>query len=87
MINRIYEIQEGYHIDLERVIAVRQFVDIEGQGRSRRRKCWIEIYTDSDQIIVVDCVDIDSLQDTYNMIVNAWQAYANDIEPCYRFEN
>ena len=77
MIDRIYEIREGFCIDLERVIAVRQFVDIEGQGRSRHQKCWVEIYMDCDQIMVVDCGGIEDLQDTFNMIIRAWETYAN----------
>lgn len=77
MINRIYEIKEGFSIDLERIIAVRQFIDIEGQGKSRHKKCWFEIYMDCDQIVVVDCSDVEELEDLYNLIINAWQTYAN----------
>lgn len=77
MPNRIYEIREGFSIDLERVIAVRQFIDIEGQGKNRRKKCWFEVYMDCDQIVVVDCSSVEELEDSYNLLINAWQTYAN----------
>ena len=77
MIDRIYEIREGFHIDLGRIIAVRQFVDIERKGNVRHRHCWIEVYMDCDQIVVVDCVSVNDLQDEYNLILRAWQTFAN----------
>ncbi len=77
MISRIYEIRTGFNIDLERVIAIRQFIDIEGEGRNRYQKCWFEIYMDCDQIIVVDCTSVEELEDLYNLTLNAWQVYAN----------
>ena len=78
MINRIYEIKEGFSIDLKRVIAIRQFIDIEGEGRNRYQKCWFEIYMDCDQIVVVDCTSIEELEDLYGLTINAWQSYANE---------
>ena len=80
-VNKIYEIREGFHIDLSRIIAIRQFVDIEGQGKDRRQRCWIEVYMDCDQIVVIDYVTIEDLQDSYNLILTAWQSYANQEEP------
>ena len=78
MVNRIYEIREGFHIDLDRIIAVRQFVDIDDHNRKRHQRCWIEVYMDCDQIVVIDCSNFSTLQEDYDMIVKAWQTYANE---------
>lgn len=79
-INKIYEVQEGFHIDLSKIFGMRQFIDIEGHGRNRYQHCWIEIETDYGQTIPIDCTDIENLQDTYNLILRAWESYANSIE-------
>ena len=79
-VNRIYEIKEGFHVDLSRIISMRQFVDYEGQGHKRKLKSWIEIYMDCDQIIVVNCPDIYALQSNYNVLLNAWKTYVKDTD-------
>ena len=80
MNDRIYELVEGFHIDLGRVIGIRQFVDVENQGKGRRhqQRCWIEIYMDCDQIMVLDHIDIHDLNETYRLILAAWENYANE---------
>lgn len=76
MFNRIYEVSEGFHIDLGRIVAIRQFVEMQSDFRRRRDPIvWIEITMDSNQIIEVDCLDIDSLQDAYNTLLLAWNSY------------
>ena len=80
-VNRIYEVKDGFHIDLGRVIGIRQFIDIEeGRGHKHRQHCWIEVYMDCDQIMVLDYIDFSELRDTYNIILAAWETYTNSIE-------
>lgn len=77
--NRIFELSEGFHIDLGRVIGIRQFVDVETQGRGKKHQqhCWIEIYMDCDQIMVLDHINIYNLNEAYRLILSAWETYTN----------
>lgn len=67
--NRIFELSAGFHIDLGRIISIRQFFEED--------QCWIEIYMDCDQIIVINYPDSSDMTDGYESILKAWESYVN----------
>lgn len=84
---RIYEISQSYHVDLAKIVAIRQhFESVKKQGRNGKferagkfdYEAWIEITLESGRHIEVDCSNLNNMCETYNMILQAWRCYVGD---------
>lgn len=82
---RIYEIDPYYHIDLGKIVAIRQFMNrVSSRDRSSRvYDYWIEITIDSGRSISVDFNSLEKMTDAYNLLLLAWQSYVGDNEHQY----
>ena len=81
---RIYEIDDYYHIDLQKVVAIHQYMN-RVKSKDRRNSCsvydcWIEITIDSGKTITIDCGDnIQKLMETYDLLLKGWQTFVGDL--------
>lgn len=80
---RIYEINEWFHIDLEKIVAIRQYMNrIENPKPARKKgfqyEFWIEVTIDSGRHIEIECGDIEKTEQTYDLLLRAWKNYVGD---------
>lgn len=80
---RIYEVDRYYHIDLGKVVAIRQYIN---RTKSKDRKgrviyeYWIEVTIDSGRFINIECTSLDKMAETYELLLRAWQTYVGDTD-------
>lgn len=78
-VQRIYEISKDFHIDLDRIVAIRQQINVKNKRSSKRElDYYIEVYLYTGRVIKVQCDSIDNLDTTYRLLLLAWRRYHFD---------
>ena len=76
----IYEINPYFHVNLKKIVAIKQFMDEAPKRWWHRNEpttyvYWIELTTDYGRHININCTDMMEMAEKYALFINAWEAY------------
>ena len=79
---RIYQVTKFFHLDLSKVLAIRQFMDKIENPKPKKGgtvyRYWIDVMTEYGRHITIDCKDESDMEIQYRLLLTAWQSYAGD---------